>query len=188
MSDHAAQAAQTAKKGLEELSASLLGADYHSLTPVQKSVLDLLAAERPSGLEPLLGPDKRTFWPRLADRLAEIGGSWAFLGGFGATLALWVGWNLVFRHTRLDFDPYPFVFLNLMLSMLAAVQAPVILMSQNRQAVRDRQEAEHDYRVNLRAELEIMHLHDKIDALRVRELQTIIADQQKLIATLAARP
>lgn len=145
----------------EELAQGLLGETYAELTPVQRSVVDLIAAEAPTGLAPVLatGADP---WEFIADRMAEIGGSWTFLGSFAVALACWVSLNLVLSGWGQAFDPYPFIFLNLVLSTLAAVQAPVILMSQNRQAARDRQAAEHDYRVNLRAELEIMRLHDRL--------------------------
>ncbi|HOZ27795.1 MAG TPA: DUF1003 domain-containing protein, partial [Hyphomonadaceae bacterium] len=96
------------------------------------------------------------------------GGSWGFIITFVVALALWVALNVLLA-TR-AFDPYPFIFLNLMLSMVAALQAPIIMMSQNRQALVDRAAAEHDYVVNLRAELEIMLLHDKLDALRERDI------------------
>lgn len=145
----------------EELALGLLGARFDSLTPVQRSVVDLIASEAPTGLTPVLA-DGRTGWERLADRVAEVGGSWNFLGGFALAMALWIAANLILAGLGRAFDPYPFIFLNLVLSTLAAVQAPVILMSQNRQTARDRQAAEHDYRVNLRAELEIMRLHDRL--------------------------
>jgi len=145
----------------EELAQGLLGETYARLTPVQRSVVDLIAAEAPTGLTPLLAGDGDP-WEHVADRMAEIGGSWTFLGGFALVLAGWVGLNLLLAAWGHAFDPYPFIFLNLVLSTLAAVQAPIILMSQNRQAIRDRQAAEHDYRVNLRAELEIMRLHDRL--------------------------
>jgi uncharacterized membrane protein len=145
----------------KELALGLLGAPFDSLTPIQRSVVDLIAAEAPTGLTPVLA-DGRTGWDRLADRIAEVGGSWSFLGGFALAMMLWIGVNLVLAGWSRAFDPYPFIFLNLVLSTLAAIQAPVILMSQNRQATRDRQAAEHDYRVNLRAELEIMRLHERL--------------------------
>ena len=128
--------------------------------------------------------DGRKPGERLADKVAAVGGSWAFIIGFGAALALWMGWNVATRGFGLAFDPYPFIFLNLMLSMLAAIQAPVIMMSQNRAAARDREAAEHDYIVNLRAELEIMHLHDKMDAMRKRELLGIIKRQNESLRIL----
>src|SRR5436190_21046972 len=100
---------------------------------------------------------KLTFGERLSDRIAEFGGSWKFLITFGAVIVVWIGVNAVLLATR-AFDPYPFILLNLILSCLAAVQAPVIMMSQNRAESRDRLRAENDYKVNLKAELEIRHL------------------------------
>ncbi|QFY60174.1 DUF1003 domain-containing protein [Rhizobium grahamii] len=99
---------------------------------------------------------------RLADSIARVGGSWSFILAFLAFLVFWCIVNTVVLLTR-AFDPYPFIFLNLVLSMLAAIQAPIIMMSQNRQAERDRFEAAKDYEVNLKAELEVLSLHQKID-------------------------
>jgi len=107
----------------------------------------------------------QTFGDRLADTIARIGGSWSFILGFLAFLVLWTVGN-VWLLTRDAFDPYPFIFLNLVLSMVAALQAPVIMMAQNRQTERDRIDAAHDYEVNLKAEIEIMALHEKLDELR----------------------
>ena len=103
-----------------------------------------------------------TFGERIADRVAAFGGSWTFIIAFGVVLVAWVAANttLVFSH---PFDPYPFIFLNLILSMLAAIQAPVIMMSQNRQGTKDRMKTDMDYRVDMKAELEIAHLHTKVD-------------------------
>lgn len=168
----------------EQLSKDLLGSAYDALTPVQRSVIDLIATEAPTDLDDRLKHDDRTFGQRLADRVAEVGGSWAFIIGFGVALTLWMGWNVLTSGFNLNFDPYPFIFLNLMLSMLAAIQAPVIMMSQNRAAQRDRKAAEHDYIVNLRAELEIMHLHDKVDAMRQRELLGIIKRQNEALRVI----
>jgi uncharacterized membrane protein len=108
-----------------------------------------------------------TFGQRLADQVAAVGGSWGFITGFGVFLAIWVVLNVVLLVEH-SFDPYPFVFLNLLLSMLAALQAPIIMMSQNRQAAKDRLAAALDYEVNLKAELSIAHLHEKIDLLQER--------------------
>ncbi|MDB5705149.1 MAG: hypothetical protein JWN66_2265 [Sphingomonas bacterium] len=105
-----------------------------------------------------------TFGERLADRVATIGGSWRFIIGFGLFLVLWAGLNTLALASR-AFDPFPYIFLNLMLSMLAALQAPVIMMSQNRQAAKDRLEARLDYETNLRSESEIASLHEKVDAI-----------------------
>jgi uncharacterized membrane protein len=119
---------------------------------------------------------------RLADTIARVGGSWSFILSFLAFLVLWALVNVWLLAGR-AFDPYPFVFLNLVLSMLAAIQAPVIMMSQNRQAARDRADAAHDYEVNLKAEIEIMALHEKMDALRHRELVAMHAE----VATISER-
>ncbi len=127
--------------------------------------------------------ERLTFGERLADRVAAIGGSWSFIIGFGVFLGAWAVLNTVVLAAR-AFDPFPFIFLNLMLSMLAAIQAPVIMMSQNRQSAQDRRAAEHDYVVNLRAELEIMHLHDKMDAMRNLDLARLIEAQNQTIELL----
>ncbi len=159
----------------EELAQGLLNCPYAELSPLQKSVIDLIAAETPSGADPILSRDDRTFGQRLADRVASIGGSWGFIIGFGLALILWIGWNQVAKGGHLAFDPYPFIF---------AIQAPVIMMSQNRQSAQDRRAAEHDYVVNLRAELEIMHLHDKMDAMRNLDLARLVEAQNQTLNLL----
>lgn len=171
----------------DSLAHQLLSCHYADLTPVQRSVIDLIASEAPSTAGPGTAADDRTFGQRLADRVAAIGGSWSFIIGFGLALTIWMGWNVLGQHTKLAFDPYPFIFLNLMLSMLAAIQAPVIMMSQNRAAQRDREAAEHDYTVNLRAELEIMHLHDKLDSIRDQQIVELLEKQSEAIRLLKAR-
>ncbi len=170
-----------------ELAQQLLNCAYADLTPVQRSVIDLIANETPSGVDPKLRHDDRSFGDRLADRVAAVGGSWGFIIAFGVVLVTWMGWNQLTKGHPLAFDPYPFIFLNLMLSMLAAIQAPVIMMSQNRAATRDRQAAEHDYVVNLRAELEIMHLHDKLDAIREKQMIEMLKKQNEAIKLLRAQ-
>jgi uncharacterized membrane protein len=122
----------------------------------------------------------------LADAIARIGGSWGFIIGFIAFLVAWAIINVVVL-TRDAFDPYPFVFLNLILSMLAAIQAPIIMMSQNRQAMRDRFEAAKDYEVNLKAELEVFALHQKIDMRVLAELAALREDMANLRAELNAQ-
>lgn len=106
---------------------------------------------------------------RVADAVARIGGSWSFIISCLVFLVAWAALNSVFLVSG-AFDPYPYIFLNLVLSMLAAIQAPVIMMSQNRQAERDRAAAAHDYEVNLKAEIEIMALHEKLDELRHNQI------------------
>ena len=152
----------------ERLALDLLGANYDRLSEQKRSVIDLIADQKPSGLGPIAKLDERDRWQKLADQVAKVGGSWAFILTFVLALGAWIFVNAVLA-TR-AFDPYPFIFLNLVLSMVAALQAPVIMMSQNRQGIIDRAAAEHDYVVNLRAELEIMLLHDKLDALRERDI------------------
>ncbi len=152
----------------EQLARDLLNAPYADLSQQKKSVIDLIADQKPSGLGPLAKVDERDRWAKLADNVAKVGGSWSFILSFLFFLMLWVAGNILLATGA--FDPYPFIFLNLMLSMVAALQAPIIMMSQNRQGAIDRAAAEHDYVVNLRAELEIMLLHDKLDALRERDI------------------
>jgi uncharacterized membrane protein len=118
----------------------------------------------------------RTFGERLADKIAVFGGSWRFILLFAAAIALWVLTNTVLLADagKPPFDPYPFILLNLFLSLVAAIQAPIIMMSQNRQAAKDRLQASHDYEVNLKAEIEIMALHEKMDELRQKDIRELI--------------
>jgi len=124
-----------------------------------------------------------TFGDRLADQVAAIGGSWAFIIGFMLFLVAWAALNVVVLTVH-PFDPYPFIFLNLLLSMLAALQAPVIMMSQNRQAAKDRLAAALDYEVNLKAELAIAELHDKIDRLQTQIEQSRRRPTSKKLAAV----
>jgi uncharacterized membrane protein len=118
-----------------------------------------------------------TFGQRLADKVALFGGSWAFISLFGAVMLVWIFANTYLLATR-PFDPYPFILLNLVLSCLAAIQAPIIMMSQNRQQARDRGRADHDYQINLKAELEIRHLHQKVDHLLSHQWERLIEIQE----------
>ncbi len=127
--------------------------------------------------------EHRTFGERLSDHLASFGGSWSFLIAFGFFLAAWIALN-VYQGATSTFDPYPFILLNLLLSCIAAIQAPVIMMSQKRQEEKDRQRSYNDYRVNLKAELEIRHLHEKIDYLISRQWQRLSEIQQVQIEML----
>ena len=128
--------------------------------------------------------EQRTFGERMADRIAAFGGSWPFIGLFGLFLAAWIVLNSVLLARGDAFDPYPYILLNLMLSTLAALQAPVIMMSQNRQAARDRLNAANDYEVNLKAEVEIRALHEKLDALREADWAELVRLQQVQIQML----
>jgi len=128
--------------------------------------------------------DSLTFGQRLADKIAAFGGSWTFIILFLSILTLWIVLNTILL-TRRAFDVYPFIFLNLILSMLAALQAPVIMMSQNRHSAQDRAAAEHDYEVNLKAELEILALHEKVDTLREQQWVELVQMQQEQIKLLS---
>ncbi len=121
--------------------------------------------------------EQLTFGERVADRIATFGGSWNFILLFLGFLVLWMLVNILAFFGR-AFDPYPFILLNLILSCIAALQAPVIMMSQNRQEEKDRLRAEHDYQVNLKAELEIRQLHEKIDHLLMQQGQRLLQIQQ----------
>jgi uncharacterized membrane protein len=121
--------------------------------------------------------DRRSVGERAADVVADFGGSWNFIGLFFAMLVIWMGYN-VWAATQAVFDPYPFILLNLVLSCLAAIQAPIIMMSQKRQEAKDRLRSENDYRVNLKAELEIRNLHEKVDHLITRQWERLAEIQQ----------
>lgn len=155
---------------LPELARRYLAKEPHALDPEERNVLQSFEARRPISRDAAdIEEAEASVGDRLADRVAEIGGSWGFIIAFMAVLIGWMLLNTgVLAHWHLAFDPYPYIFLNLMLSMLAAIQAPIIMMSQNRASDRDRVAASHDYEVNLRAELEIMRLHEKIDMLLAR--------------------
>ncbi|WP_354060507.1 DUF1003 domain-containing protein [Devosia sp. 2618] len=160
-----------------------LGKGEAALTELERDVLDRAINKRSLSADPSeLFDEKSTFGQRLADGVATFGGSWTFLICFGVVLLAWVGTNLLMM--REAPDPYPFIFLNLLLSMLAAVQAPVIMMSQNRQAAKDRLVTSHDYECNLKAEIEIMALHDKVDQMRNDDLKFLVAKQQEQIDLL----
>ncbi len=156
--------------------------DIDALDPRERGVLDALAARSVTSRDALEAADANSgYWDRLADRVAAIGGSWAFIFVF---LGVLVGWMLLntalLAQWRAQFDPYPYILLNLVLSSVAALQAPVILMSQNRAAARDRLAASHDYEVNLRAELEIVRLHARLDEMHeeVRLLVKMLAKSE----------
>jgi uncharacterized membrane protein len=125
--------------------------------------------------------EKLAFGQRVADKVAAFGGSWTFIFLFLGAMSIWMLFN---ERTSAPFDPFPFILLNLILSCLAALQAPVIMMSQNRQAAKDRLEAQHDYEVNLKAEMEITGLHTKLDLLREAQWADLIALQRRQVELL----
>jgi len=118
-----------------------------------------------------------SFGQKMADKVATFGGSWRFIISFGAFLVLWIAANAIFLANK-GFDPYPFILLNLILSCLAAIQAPIIMMSQNRQEEKDRERAKKDYMINLKSELEIRMLHEKIDHLIMHQQQELLEIQR----------
>jgi uncharacterized membrane protein len=173
-------------RSVQEIAAKLLHADYDKLSERERHVVQrFVERRRVSRNTNREFTEQLTFGQRVADRVAAFGGSWPFIGLFALLLVAWVALNVVLLARRgSTFDPYPFILLNLVLSMLAAVQAPVIMMSQNRQVARDRVDAAHDYEVNLKAELEILTLHEKLDALRQQQWEELIGLQEQQISLL----
>ncbi len=171
----------------DQIAKRLLGAPYQSLDERAQKVARHIAGRKHIARNLALDDGEvATLGQRAADAVARFGGSWTFVGLFGATMLVWVGLNAWLLSSRgTTFDPYPYILLNLFLSMLAAIQAPVILMSQNRQSEKDRLSAAHDYEVNLKAELEIMLLHEKIDTLREKQWAELLATQHRQLAMLA---
>jgi len=174
----------------QDLAKRFLRREYDHLSTRERRVLDAvlqrIAVSRDVGRE---FEDRRTFGERLSDRIAAFGGSGPFILVSLAVLAAWIVVNGWWLGERRAFDPYPFILLNLVLSMLAALQAPIIMMSQNRQTARDRMDAAQDYEVNLKSEIEVRRLHDKLDELqRVHwaELLRIQEEQMALLRELAA--
>ncbi len=125
--------------------------------------------------------ERLTLGDRVADQVASFGGSWRFIF---LALAIIIAWMILNQRMAKGFDPYPFILLNLVLSCLAALQAPVIMMSQNRQAARDREQAQQDYEVNTRAELEIVALHAKLDEIRTQKWIDLMKAQEEQIELL----
>jgi len=136
----------------------------HDMT--DKEVLDLLADSKVS-VRPESGKEKYTLGQRAADSIAKFAGSWAFIFSFSGVLILWMVVNVLLAAGA--FDPYPFILLNLVLSCVAAIQAPLIMMSQNRQEEKDRRRAENDYKVNLKTEIMIEDLYDKVNAILAKQ-------------------
>ncbi|HET9982860.1 MAG TPA: DUF1003 domain-containing protein [Longimicrobiales bacterium] len=178
----------------QELAKRVLRREWSNLSPSERRVIEHVLHRAPITRDTNEEfREARTFSARAADGIAAFGGSWAFVLGFIACLAAWIGLNsLVLARARAAFDPFPYILLNLFLSMMAALQAPIILMSQNRHNTKDRLDAAHDYEVNLKSEIEIRGLHEKLDALRERDWAELVLMQQQQIRLLeqllAARP
>lgn len=163
----------------------LLEEERGELSQLDHEVLDSLATHSIVSQNPEREIDGRmSFGERLADGVAAYGGSWTFILSFSVFLALWMVINVL---RLVGFDPYPFILLNLVLSCMAAFQAPIIMMSQRRQETKDRLRAENDYRVNLKAELEIRLLHEKIDHQMARQWEKLAELQRIQIEALEER-
>ena len=157
---------------------SLMELEHGELTSLEKDVLDSIKNEEliSTSIDTQFDA-KLTFGQRLSDKIAEFGGSWKFIIIFLSIIIIWMGINSYLLLSR-PFDPYPFILLNLVLSCLAAIQAPVIMMSQNRQETKDRLRGEYDYKINLKAELEIRQLHQKLDHLLMHQWERLLEIQE----------
>ena len=167
------------------LAKRILEIGYDDLPPRERQVIERVAKRLAVSRDVSASFEEgRSFGERLADRIAAFGGSWTFIMLFAGAIAIWVGINTVFLigARPQPFDPYPFILLNLFLSLIAAVQAPIIMMSQNRLAAKDRLQASHDYEVNLKAEIEIMALHEKMDELRQKDLKELIQQVSRRVS------
>lgn len=153
-------------KYLENLTKALLGMRFKDLNEAERAVIQSIASQEPVA-EDVNKTFKETlhFGERLADKVASFGGSWTFILLFMCLMVIWMGLNSYWLIAEEAFDPYPYILLNLALSTLAALQAPIIMMSQNRQAAKDRLEVSANYAVSLKTDLEIIRLHQKIDRL-----------------------
>ena len=151
------------------------------LTELEKTVLTSLTSNK-TLTDKIDNEDSQafTFGQRIADKVASFGGSWTFIISFGFFIVVWITFNVYWLVNK-GFDPYPFILLNLILSCLAALQAPVIMMSQNRQEEKDRDRAKKDYMINLKSELEIRTLHEKIDHFIMDQQQELLALQETQI-------
>ena len=170
-----------------EIARRTLGKPAHELDEEERQVIADIESGQLSTRDAADVADESSTWgEKLADRVAAVGGSWGFIVTFSVILLGWMLLNSdVLGHFGLVFDPYPYIFLNLMLSTLAAIQAPVIMMSQNRQSAKDRLAASLDYRTNLRAEIDILRLHHKLDSTVVERLDSLEAKIDGLAKALA---
>ncbi|MEN8512514.1 DUF1003 domain-containing protein [Burkholderia sp. RS02] len=169
-----------------ELAEKFFGIPYESLDERTKKVARLVSERKHIARDATKELDATaTRGQRAADAVAAFGGSWIFITCFIVIMVVWVSLNsLILATYSKAFDPYPYILLNLFLSMLAAIQAPIILMAQNRQSYKDRVSAEHDYEINLKAELEIMLLHEKLDGLREEQWNELLNMQKEQMAAL----
>lgn len=175
---------QTAKIHRHETARKLLQTEIEKLPPPERKIVEQFIKRRHIARNVISEFDEHlTFGQRIADQVAAFGGSWTFIFIFLALLVAWMIFNTFVLAAR-AYDPYPYILLNLILSCIAALQAPVIMMSQNRMAAKDREQATHDYEVNIKAELEILQLQEKLTQLREHDWMTLIEMQQRQIAML----
>ena len=167
----------------EKYISEFLNKKIGNLTEVEKQVIQSVSKNTMISTEVEEDEKEITFGQKLADKVAEFGGSWGFIIFFMSFLVAWILLN-VFWLSNHGFDPYPFILLNLILSCIAAIQAPVIMMSQNRQEEKDRERAKKDYKINLKSELEIRELHEKIDHLIIHYQQDLLEIQKTQIDLL----
>ena len=161
----------------EKYISKYLQAEIHELTNLEKNVITSMNDDKSFVNKVADEVENRTFGQRIADNVADFGGSWKFIIIFLSFIAIWIIANVMFLINK-GFDPYPFILLNLILSCIAALQAPVIMMSQNRQEEKDRERAKKDYMINLKSELEIRMLHEKVDHLIMHQQEELIEIQK----------
>ena len=176
----------TMDKKVRDTTEKLFNSEYEKLTKQEKHVAHHITERTPISTNIVQDySEQLTFGQKMADKVASFGGSWIFISIFACVMVIWIIMNsFILIKLNSSFDPYPYILLNLVLSMLAAIQAPIILMSQNRQAYKDRLNTEHDYEVDLKAELEIIGLHEKIDSLKQEQWKELISIQEEQLKLL----
>jgi uncharacterized membrane protein len=174
-------------KKIRDTAEKIFNSEYEKLTEQERHVAHHITERTPISTNIVQDySEKMTLGQKMADKVASFGGSWMFIIIFMIVLIIWIVLNsfILIKLRNGSFDPYPYIFLNLILSMLAAIQAPIIMMSQNRQVYKDRLSAEHDYEVNLKSELEIIALHEKVDSLKQEQWKGLISIQEEQLKLL----
>jgi len=161
----------------EKYISKYLESEIHQLSDLEKNVINSMSEDKSFVSKMSDETETRTFGQRIADKVADFGGSWTFIIFFLSFIVVWILSNVIFLFNK-GFDPYPFILLNLILSCIAALQAPIIMMSQNRQEEKDRERAKKDYMINLKSELEIRTLHEKIDHFIMDQQQELLELQK----------
>ena len=172
---------------IRDAAEKIFNSEYEKLTEQERHVAHHIIERTPISTNVVQDySEQMTFGQKMADKVASFGGSWVFISIFACVMVIWILLNsFILIKLNSSFDPYPYILLNLVLSMLAAIQAPIILMSQNRQAYKDRLNTEHDYEVDLKAELEIIGLHEKIDSLKQEQWKGLISIQEEQLRLLS---